>query len=98
MSGVLDTLEYAKPNALSDSGLVSSGKTSVVGVGKKLVPAGVAAAADLAAFPVALLGGYSLVHRGPPVRMLAGEIGGIRFTDSIAVQLGSGAWMDTRVL
>src|SRR5256884_2210430 len=52
MSGVLDTLEYAKPNAPSDSGLVSSGKTSVVGVGKKLVPAGVAAAADLAALPV----------------------------------------------
>jgi len=85
MSGVLDTLEYAKPGALSDSGLVSSGKTSVVGVGKKLVPAGVAAAADLAAFPVALLGGYSLVHRGPPVRILAGEIGGIRLTDSLAV-------------
>jgi len=49
------------------------------------VPAGVAAAADLAAFPVALLGGYSLVHRGPPVRILAGEIGGIRLTDSLAV-------------
>ena len=85
MSGVLDTLEYAKPGALSDSGLVSSGKTSVVGVGKKLVPAGVAAVADLAAFPVALLGGYSLVHRGPPVRILAGEIGGIRLTESLAV-------------
>src|SRR5207248_3249622 len=85
MSGVLDTLEYAKPNALSDSGLVSSGRTSVVGVGKKLVPAGVAAAADLAAIPVALLGGYSLVRRGPPVRILAGEIGGIRLTESLAV-------------
>src|SRR2546422_11456464 len=38
LSGVLDTLEYAKPGALTDSGLVSSGKTSVVGIGKRLVP------------------------------------------------------------
>ena len=85
MSGVLDTLEYTKPGALSDSGLVSSGKTSVVGVGKKLVPAGVAAVADLAAIPVALLGGYGLVHRGPPVRIIAGEIGGIRLTEPLSV-------------
>src|SRR2546430_16021915 len=44
ISGVLDTLEYAKPGALTDSGLVSSGKTSVGGGGRKLLPAGVAAA------------------------------------------------------
>src|SRR5256886_11345113 len=75
--GVLDTLEYARPGALTDSGLVSSGKTSVGGVGRKLVPAGVAAAVDLDAVPVAVLGGFSLVRRGPPVRILAGEIGGI---------------------
>src|SRR2546422_10695983 len=54
ISGVLDTLEYAKPGALTDSGLVSSGKTSVGGVGRKLLPAGVAAAADLDAIPVAV--------------------------------------------
>ncbi len=81
ISGVLDTLEYAKPGALTDSGLVSSGKTSVGGVGKRLVPAGVAAAADLDAVPVAVLGGFSLIRRGPPVRILAGEIGGIRLTE-----------------
>src|SRR2546430_14559665 len=51
ISGVLDTLAYAKPGALTDSGLVSSGKTSVGGVGKKLVPAGVAAAAGLDGIP-----------------------------------------------
>ena len=83
ISGVLDTLEYAKPGTLTDSGLVSSGKTSVVGVGKRLVPAGVAAAVDLAAAPVALLGGYALVRRGPPVRIIAGEIGGIRLTEPL---------------
>lgn len=80
MEGVLDTLEYAKPGTLTDSGLVSSGKTSAVGIGKRLVPAGVAAAADIAAIPVAVLGGYALVHTGPPVRILAGEVGGVRLT------------------
>jgi hypothetical protein len=90
ISGVLDTLEYAKPGSLTDSGLVSSGRTSVVGVGKKLVPAGVAAAADVAALPVAVLGGYALVHRGPPVRVLAGEIGGIRLTEPLELPPGGG--------
>src|SRR2546428_11479398 len=81
VSAVLDTLEYAPRGGLADSGLVSSGKTSIVGVGKKLVPAGVAAAVDLDAVPAAVLGGFSLVRRGPPVRIMAGEIGGIRLTE-----------------
>jgi hypothetical protein len=85
IAGLLDTLEYTKPAFLTDSGLVSSGKTGVVGVGKKLVPAGVAAAADIAAVPVALLGGYSLMHRGPPVKILAGEIGGLRLIEPLTV-------------
>src|SRR5204863_1747386 len=62
ISGVLDTLEYAHPGTLTDSGFVSSGKMSVGGVGKKLVPAGVAVAADLAAVPVAVIGGVSLAR------------------------------------
>ncbi len=85
IAAVLDTLEYAAPGELTDSGLVSSGKGSVVGIGKKLVPAGVAAAVDIAVVPVALLGGYSLAHRGPPVRVLAGEIGGIRLTEPLVL-------------
>jgi LssY C-terminus len=83
ISGVLDSLEYAKPGYLTDSGLVSSGKTSVIGVGKKILPAGIAAAADVAAIPVAVLSGYVLLHRGPPVRVLAGEVGGIRLTQAL---------------
>ena len=63
ISGVLDTLEYAHPGTLTDSGFVSSGKMSVGGVGKKLVPAGVAVAADLAAVPVAVIGGVSLARQ-----------------------------------
>jgi hypothetical protein len=85
IAGVLDTLEYAKPGALTDSGLLSSGKTSIVGVGKKLVPAGIAAAADLDAVPAALLGGFSLIHRGPPVRIFAGEIGGLRLIEPLVL-------------
>lgn len=88
ISGVLDSLEYAKPGALTESGLVSSGKTSVVGVGKRLVPAGVAAAADLDAVPVAVLGGFSLFRRGPPVRILAGEVGAIRLTQPLVLARG----------
>jgi len=85
VSAVLDTLEYAPRGGLADSGLVSSGKTSVAGVGKKLVPAGVAAAVDLDAVPVAALGGFSLLRRGPPVRIMAGEIGGIRLTEPLVL-------------
>jgi len=85
ISGVLDTLEYAKRGTVTDSGLVSSGKTSVGGVGKRLVPAGVAAAVDLDAIPVTVLGGFSLIRRGPPVRILAGEIGGIRLTEPLVL-------------
>src|SRR3989440_7332734 len=76
MSGVLDTLEYAKPNAVSDSGLVSSGRTSVVGVGKKLVPAGVAAAGDPAAISRPLVGGAFLVPPGVPLWNLAVAVAG----------------------
>lgn len=85
IAGVLDSLEYAKPGTLTDAGLVSSGKTSVAGVGKKLIPAGVAAAVDLDAIPVAVLGGFSLMRRGPPVRILAGELGGIRLTEPVVL-------------
>jgi LssY-like putative type I secretion system component LssY len=85
ITGVLDTLEYAKPGTVSDSGLVSSGKTSLGSVGRRLVPAGVAAAVDLDAIPVAVLGGFSLIRRGPPVRIYAGELGGIRLTEPLVV-------------
>ncbi|HVH67143.1 MAG TPA: LssY C-terminal domain-containing protein [Gemmatimonadales bacterium] len=85
ISGVLDTLEYAKRGTVTDSGVVSSGKTSAAGVGKKLVPAGVAAAVDLDGIPVAVLGGFSLIRRGPPVRILAGELGGIRLTEPLVL-------------
>jgi len=85
ISAVLDTLEYAPRGGLVDSGLVSSGKTSIAGVGRKLVPAGVAAAVDLDAVPVAVLGGFSLVRRGPPMRIMSGEIGGIRLTEPLVL-------------
>ncbi len=85
ISAVLDTLEYAPRGGLVDSGLVSSGKTSIAGVGRKLVPAGLAAAVDLDAVPVAVLGGFSLVRRGPPMRIMSGEIGGIRLTEPLVL-------------
>ena len=85
VSAVLDTLEYAPRGGIVDSGLVSSGRTSIAGVGRKLVPAGLAAAVDLDAVPVAVLGGFSLVRRGPPMRIMAGEIGGIRLTEPLVL-------------
>src|SRR5207249_4808716 len=32
-----------------------------------------------------VLGGLSLIRRGPPVRILAGEIGGIRLTEALVL-------------
>ncbi len=81
IAGVLDSLEYAKTGLLTDSGLVSSGKSSVVGIGKKIL----AVATEIAAIPVAILSGYALVHRGPPVRILAGEVGGVRLTQPLVL-------------
>lgn len=85
IAGVLDTLEYSRPGEVTDSGLVSSGTGSVVGVGKRLVPAGFAAVADIALAPVAVLGGWALARRGPPTRVLAGELGGIRLIEPLIV-------------
>jgi LssY C-terminus len=85
IAGVLDTLEYAKAGLVTDSGVVSSGKSSVVGIGTKILPAGLAVATEIAAIPVALLSGYALVHRGPPVRILAGEVGGVRLTEPLVL-------------
>lgn len=85
IAGILDTLEYAKAGLVTDSGVVSSGKSSVVGIGKKILPAGLAVATEIAAIPVALLSGYALVHRGPPVRILAGEVGGVRLTEPLVL-------------
>lgn len=85
IAGILDTLEYAKAGLVTDSGVVSSGKSSVVGIGTKILPAGLAVATEIAAIPVALLSGYALVHRGPPVRILAGEVGGVRLTEPLVL-------------
>src|SRR2546426_2042897 len=73
VSAVLDTLEYAPRGGLADSGLVSSGKTSIVGVGKKLVPAGVAAAVRLHARSPAGVRGVFPLRPGPPGRHLGRE-------------------------
>jgi len=79
---VLDTLEYARAGTRR-LGLVSSGKMSIAG-GRKLVPAGVAAAVDLDAVPVAC---SRLLARapGPPMRIMSGEIGGIRLTEPLVL-------------
>jgi LssY C-terminus len=85
IAGILDTLEYAKAGLVTDSGVVSSGRSSVVGIGTKIIPAGLAVATEIAAIPVALLSGYALVHRGPPVHILAGEVGGVRLTEPLVL-------------
>src|SRR5260370_31360808 len=54
-------------------------------MGRKTLPAGLAVATEIAAIPVAILSGYALVHRGPPVRILAGEVGGVRLTQPLVL-------------
>jgi hypothetical protein len=45
---------------------------------------------DVATVPVAIHGGYWLARRGPPARIVAGEIGGLRLTAPLRIPAESG--------
>ena len=82
MDAVLDSLEWAPPKSLSDSGRLLGSRSSITG---RAVPAGVAAATGIGLIPVAALGGFSMIRRGPRAEILAGETGSLRLTDSLAL-------------
>jgi hypothetical protein len=90
---VLDTLEYTPHKDLSDAGVAYGRRGSIA---KRVVPFGIAGAADVAMAPVAVLGGYWLARRGPAAKIVAGEVGRLRLTtplsiapDSLCVPVGA---------
>lgn len=87
VSAVLDTLEYTPHKSLSDSGVAYGRHGSLA---KRAVPVGIAGVAGAAVAPVALLGGYWIARPGAPARIVAGEVGALRFTAPIRVSTDSG--------
>jgi hypothetical protein len=87
IDAVLDSLEYALPSDVLDSGLVMGGRHARAGRGVlPLAATAVAAATSVLAVPVALLGGFELLRRGPPVRIIAGEVGRLRLLTPATVR------------
>jgi hypothetical protein len=85
IDAVLDTLEYTPRGRLSDSGVAYARRGSVT---KRAIPVGLAGAADVAGMPVALVGGYWLARRGPPARIVVGEVGRLRLLEPLELPAG----------
>lgn len=83
----LDSLEYA-PQPIDSGSLVAGGRRTGK-VGRALVSLGIGAADDELIFPAAILGGYALIRRRHPARILAGELGGLRLRRPLVVAAGS---------
>lgn len=86
IDAVLDTLEYTPDKDLSEAGVAYGRRGSIP---KRVVPIGIAGAADLAVVPVALLGGYWLARRGPAAKIVAGEVGRLRLTAPLRIAADS---------
>ncbi len=86
IEAVLDSLEYALPSEVLDSGLVMGGRRARAG--RAVLPVAVtavAAATEVLAIPVAVLGGLDLLRRGPKARIIAGEVGRMRLLTPVTV-------------
>jgi hypothetical protein len=87
VEAVLDSLEYALPRDVLDSGLVMGGRRARAG--RTVLPVAataVAATTEVLALPVALLAGFELLRRGPTVRIVAGEVGRLRLLAPLLVR------------
>ena len=85
ISAVLDTLEYTPHRDLTNSGVAYGRRGSIA---KRVVPFGIAGAADVAMMPVAVLGGYWLARRGPAAKIVAGEVGRLRLDTPLNIAAG----------
>ena len=83
IDAVLDTLEYTPDKDLSDAGVAYGRRGSFT---KRVVPFGIAGAADVAVIPVAVLGGYWLSRRGHAAKIVAGEVGRLRLTTPLHIE------------
>jgi hypothetical protein len=82
LDAVLDSLEYALPQNVLDSGLV------VASLHRRTLPlalTALAAPGEVLAVPVALVSGLELLRRGPKVRIVPGELGRLRFVSRTVV-------------
>lgn len=87
LDAVLDSLEYALPRDVLDSGMVMGGRRARAGrTALPLAATAVAAATEVLAIPVALLAGLELLRRGPTVRIVAGEVGRLRLLTPLTVR------------
>jgi hypothetical protein len=89
IEAILDSLEYSLPSEVLDSGLVMGGRRARAG--RAAIPvavAAVAAATEVLAIPVALLGGLDLLRRGPGARIVAGEVGRMRLLAPVTLRRG----------
>lgn len=85
----LDSLEFS-PRAVNDSGVVTTNDRRIVKMGRSLIPLGVAAAAEVLVVPAALVSGYALIRRRQPAKILAGEMGRLRFTAPFTLHMPVG--------
>jgi len=86
VDAVLDSLEYALPRDVLDSGLVMGGRHARAGrTAFPVAATAVAAATSVFALPVALLSGLEMLRRGPTVRIVAGEVGRLRLLAPLTV-------------
>ena len=87
IEAVLDSLEYALPRDVLDSGLVMGGRRARAGrTVLPLAATAVAAATEVLVLPVALLGGLDLLRHGPTVHIVAGEVGRLRLLAPLVVR------------
>lgn len=87
IDAVLDSLEYAVPRDVNDSGLVVAGRGARAGrmILVPLAATAAVAASDVLVLPVAIVSGFELLKRGPPVRIIAGEVGRVRLQAPVTV-------------
>jgi hypothetical protein len=86
MDAILDSLEYAIPRDILDSGLVVGGGGPLARPAAPFALTAVAAAGEVLILPVALLAGIDLLRRGPKVRIVPGEIGTLRLRSPMVVR------------
>jgi hypothetical protein len=86
LNAVLDSLEYAIPRDIRDSGLVVGAQRALARRALPFAATAMATAGEVLALPVALLAGLDLLRRGPKVRIVPGEVGTLRLRSPMVVR------------
>jgi hypothetical protein len=86
MDAFLGSLEYAIPRTALDSGLVVGARRTLAHRAAPIAATALATTTGVLVLPVALLGGFELLHRGPKVRIVPGEVGTLRLRSPMVVR------------